>query len=348
VPSPDVLSWEDRVMRVEGLVAPGFEPVVEAVAGCGPGVSVAAFVRGRRVVDVWTEDLAANSLLCTWSAVKPVTGACLLLLVERGAVALDDPVTWVWPELGDDRLLVRHLLSHTAGRVTVPDVPLTDWDRSIAALASMAPDWPPGMVLCEHAQTFGHLIGEVVRRVDGRSLGRFLADEITAPLRLDLHVGLGDDDLPRVADTVGLDPVWWAAARGTPGSVRSRAMGPWCDVNERIWRQAELPAVNGHATARALAGFWQAFLDFRLPHGVDRPEASGYDLFVADEVTWTLAGGRVDGPDIGMGGLGGQWAAARPALHLAWAFLTTHVGDDQRAQRVEHALVRALATPPAP
>ena len=138
-------------MRVDGSVANGYEVVVDALAGCGSGVAVAAFVDGRRVVDVWTGDLFGDSLVCTWSAIKPVAGACLLLLVDRGRIGFDDPVVSTWPELGDDRLLVRHLLTHTAGRVTVPDVPLVDWDRSVAALAAMQPDWPPGAVVCEHA-----------------------------------------------------------------------------------------------------------------------------------------------------------------------------------------------------
>jgi CubicO group peptidase (beta-lactamase class C family) len=327
---------------VAGTVAPGYEGVAAAVASCGPGVTVAAFVRGQLVVDVWTDDLAARSLLCTWSAVKPITGACLLQLVERGAVSLDDRVVSVWPEVGDERLLIRHLLSHTAGRVSVPDVALTDWDRSTAALAAMAPDWPPGEVVCEHAQTFGHLVGEVVRRIDGRTLGRFLAEEITGPLGLDVHVGVADDDLGRVADTVGLDRAGWAAIGGPPGSVRSRALGPWVDINDRAWRGAELPSVNGHATARGLAGFWQAFLDGGLPRHVGQPAVTGHDRFVDETVTWTLAGGRIDGADIGMGGLGGQWAAARPPAGLAWAFLTTHAGDSERAQRVEDALVAAV------
>jgi CubicO group peptidase (beta-lactamase class C family) len=293
---------------------------------------------------VWSTDLSCDSLVCAWSAMKPVVGPCLLWLVERGRIGLDDPVAATWPELGDDRLLVRHLLTHTAGLVTVPNAPLVDWDRSVAELARLEPDWPPGEVVCEHAMTFGHLVGEVVRRVDGRSLGRFLADELTRPLGLDVQVGVGDADLRRVADTVGLDRTWWAAARGEPGSVRHRALGPWIDVNQRTWRTAEVPAVNGHATARGLASFWQAFVDGRLPTQVGDAGVSGHDRFVDDEVTWTLAGGQIDGPDIGMGGLGGQWAAARPSLGLAWAFLTTRIGDHERAQTVEDALVDAART----
>jgi CubicO group peptidase (beta-lactamase class C family) len=305
-------------------------------------VAVAAFVAGRRVVDVWTDDLSEESLLCTWSAVKPVTGACLLTLVERGRIGLDDPVVSVWPELADDRLLVRHLLTHAAGRVTVPAVALTDWDGSVRALAAQPADWPAGHAVCEHAQTFGHLVGEVVRRVDGRSLGRFLREELAGPLGLDLHIGLGPAELARVSDTVGVDQVWWSAARGERGSPRYRAMGLWVDVNATAWRRAEIPAVNGFSTARGLASFWRAFLDGRLPPGVGVPGVSGHDLFVDEHVTWTLAGGRLDGPDVGMGGLGGQWAAARPSRGLAWAFLTNRMGDHDRAQRVEDALVAVL------
>lgn len=329
-------------MRVDGTVAPGYEGVRGALEACGGGVTVAAFVGGELVVDLWSDDLRRDSLLCTWSTVKPVVGACLLLLVERGRLGLDDPVVGVWPEVGDERLCVRHLLSHTAGRASVPAVALTDWDATVTALAAQPPDWPPGEVLCEHAMTFGHLVGEVVRRVDGRPFGRFLVDEITGPLGLDVHVGLGDAELARVADTVGLDRSWWKSAGRAPGSVRQRALGPWVDVNDPAWRQAEIPAVNGHATARGLAAFWQAHLDGRLPSGLDQPGATGHDHFVDYEVTWTLAGGRLDGPDVGMGGLGGQWAAARPSAGLAWAFLTSHVGDHDRAIRVEEALLAAV------
>jgi CubicO group peptidase (beta-lactamase class C family) len=330
-------------VRVEGVVAAGYETVGQTVAGCGPGVAVAAFAGGRRVVDVWTDDLSERSLLCTWSAVKPVTGACLLTLVERGRIGLDDPVVSVWPDLADDCLRVRHFLTHTAGRVTVPGVALTDWDRSVDALAAQPPDWCPGEVVCEHALTFGHLVGEVVHRVDRRSLGQFLRAELADPLGLDVHIGLGPAELARVSDTVGLDRAWWAAARGEQGSPRYRAMGPWFDVNDPAWRSAEIPAVNGFATARGLASFWQAYLDGRLPAGVGEPGVSGHDLFVDEDVTWTLSGGRIDGPDVGMGGLGGQWAAARPSLGLAWAFLTNRIGDHDRAQRVEDALVPAVA-----
>ncbi len=330
-------------MTVQGTLAAGFEGVAEAVASCGRGVTVAAMLDGETVVNLWTDDLAADSLVCTWSSVKPVTGACLLLLVERGLIGLDDAVVSVWPEIGDERMLVRHALTHTAGRITVPDAPLTDWAASTAALAAQPADWPPGEVLCEHALTFGHLVGEIVRRVDGRSLGTFFREELAAPLGLDIAIGVADADLGRVADTVGLDRAWWAGACGPVGEPRQRSLGAWFDVNDVAWRQAEVPAVNGHATARGLARFWQAFLDGRLPSGLGEPGAIGVDRFVGSEVTWSLAGGRAEGEEVGMGGLGGQWGGASRADRLAWAFLTTHVGDHDRADAVERALLTAVA-----
>ena len=129
-----------------------------------------------------------------------MTGACLFLMVERGLVGLDQPVTQVWPELGDERLLVRHVLTHTAGRISVPaGVDLTDWEASVAALAAAEPGWPPGEKMCEHAKTFGHLMGKIVRRVDGRTVGRVLDEEFARPLGLDVHIDVRPQDEDRVA-----------------------------------------------------------------------------------------------------------------------------------------------------
>lgn len=280
---------------IRGFIAPGFEGVAESVAACGPGVAVAAFVAGELVVDVTTEPLSPASLVHAWSAIKPMTGACVLLVVERGLLELDQTVASVWPELDDPDLLVRHVLTHTAGRITCPDADLTDWDATVAALAAQPADARPGELICEHAVT------------------------------------------------VGLTDRWWADAGGDPTSLRARSLGPQPHVNGDAWRTAEIPAVNGHATALGLATWYQRLLEGRLPPLVDAAGVTGHDVFVEGEVTWTLAGGRIDGPDIGMGGLGGQWAAARPDRQLAWAFLTTRVGDFDRAQRVEDALLAALA-----
>ena len=207
---------------VDGSVAPGYEPVAEVLSACGPGTAVAARVGGRLVVDIWTSDLTEQSLICTWSAIKPVTGACLLVLVDRGQIGLDDRVTGVWPDVDDDRLLVRHLLTHTAGRVTVPDVPLVDWDGSVAALAA-------------HGAGLGAGRGGVRARPDVRSprrRGRASCRRSVArplPGRRARRARSGS-----TSTSVSPTPIsrgsptrwasiaaWWATARGDPASVRA-------------------------------------------------------------------------------------------------------------------------------
>lgn len=271
------------VIIVDGETAPGFEPmrtalsrVVEALGNAG-GAAVAAFVEGRPVVDLWGGSLGPDSLVHTWSAVKPVAGSCLLHLISLDRLSLDDPVVKVWPELSageDGRLRIRHLLAHAAGLTTVPGpatgASLLDWNGMVAGLTAAEPDWLPGEGVGEHAFTFGHLVGEVVRRVDGRSLGRYLDDELTGPLGLDIHIGVGDSDLERVADTVGLTEPWWEEQRGPPASLRRRAFPDGVNeslVNSEVWRRGEVPAVNGHATARGLAMFYLRLLEGRLPAG---------------------------------------------------------------------------------
>jgi CubicO group peptidase (beta-lactamase class C family) len=339
---------------VAGTVAAGYEPVREALArvsqdqGNG-GIAVAAIADGQPVVDLWAGEVGRDSLLHTWSAIKPVVGTCLLLLAARGVVALDDPVARYWPEMRaarNGRMRIHDVLCHAAGLVSVPPPgiasALIDWEGTCDRLAAAVPDWEPGSAVGEHALTYGHLVGELVRRIDGRTVGRFLTDELAVPFGLDLHVGLSDADLPRAADTRGLTPEWWEARRGEPGSLRARALGTGVDgrlVNSAEWRRAEVPAVNGHATARGLASFYALLLAGELPPEVGTVGRSGWDLILGGPTSWTLAGGGIDEAEVGMGGVGGQWACARPADNLAWAFLTTVMGDHDRAETVERALL---------
>jgi CubicO group peptidase (beta-lactamase class C family) len=340
---------------VEGLVAPGFEGVRAALGRTvglaeGDGAAVAAFVHGRPVVDLWAGAVPERGLVHTFSAVKPFAATSVLLLVERGHLRLDDPVVRWWPELGaagKDGIVVAHLLAHQAGLATVPGpvAGLLDHAATATALAAATPDWVPGRAHGEHALTYGNLLNELVGRVDGRSLGRLLAEELAGPLGLDVHVGVPAADVGRVVDVVGATPVWWAERRGEPGSLRWRALGAGVDgelINSAAWRTGAVPAMNGHATARALAAFYVAVLDGRIPATVAQAAMSGPDLVLGTDVTWTLGSLQLDDVELGMGGAGGNYAGARPALGLAWAFITTRMGTSERAESVERALLEAI------
>jgi CubicO group peptidase (beta-lactamase class C family) len=184
------------------MTAAGFEPVRDAVAQVleaqnAGGVAVAAIVDGQPVVDLWAGDVGRETLIHTWSAIKPMVGTCLLLLVDRGHIALDDVVVRFWPELGaarDSQLRVGDVLCHAAGLASLPlsgtAASLLEWDRTCERLAIAEPDWQPGSAVGEHALTYGHLVGELVDRVDGRSIGRFLAEELAGPTGLTCMSGL--------------------------------------------------------------------------------------------------------------------------------------------------------------
>jgi CubicO group peptidase (beta-lactamase class C family) len=273
--------------QVQGTVAAGFEPVRTAFAANFArfgevGAACCVYLDGRRVVDLWggradeTTGRAwrEDTLVPVFSTTKIATAVCAHLLAERGKLDLDVPVARYWPEFaaeGKKNIPVRWLLSHRAGlpalekRFTMDGVQA--WDPIVAALAAQRPVWEPGAAHGYHARTFGWLIGEVVRRVTGRSLGTFFAEEVAGPLGLDFWIGLPAEFEPRVARLIppqpptGIDPDALSApirrmleARSDPNSLSSRALTlPELDDNSRAVHAAEIPGHNGIATARSLA-----------------------------------------------------------------------------------------------
>lgn len=183
------------------------------------GCAVGAYVDGVKVVDLWCGSAgdrpwAEDTLAVMFSATKGVTALCAQILYSRGLLDLDAPVTEYWPEYGQagkEKTLVRHLLNHRAGVVSFPRYwevlgrdasGLADWRLVVEQLAAAPPSFPPGTRRRYHALTYGFLVGEVIRRIDGRTPGRFFADEVAGPLGLDLHIGAPADVLPRVAATL--------------------------------------------------------------------------------------------------------------------------------------------------
>src|SRR3712207_6486706 len=201
-----------------------------------------------------------------YSVTKPFAAVCVLVLVERGLVDLDSPMQRYWPGLRAPAS-VRDVLSHRAGLVVLdeeaPEEAFYDWTLLCSMLARQEPAWVPGTAQGESALFYGHLLGEVVRRVDGRTLGRFLREEVCGPHGLDFHIGLGDEELARVADLTGFDAAFLAAQAGSLELYRRGIANPPGARDPRVlngerWRRAEVPAVNGHGTARAVAGFYAA------------------------------------------------------------------------------------------
>src|SRR5262249_37175137 len=150
-----------------------------------------------------------DTLVLVWSCTKGAVALCAHVLASRGLLDLDEPVSRYWPEFaaaGKDAVTVRMLLDHQAGlpaiRTTLRPGGLYDWDYMTQTLAAQEPFWTPGTRQGYHASTFGHLVGEVVRRASGRSLDRFFRDEISGPLGIDFHIGLPPGDVPRVAPTI--------------------------------------------------------------------------------------------------------------------------------------------------
>ncbi|MFF8192152.1 serine hydrolase domain-containing protein [Streptomyces bobili] len=393
-------------MDVHGTVTAGFEPVREAFARnfevLGErGAAVAVYRDGRKVVDLWggSRDVdggAPASGGTPWerdtaqivrSATKGVAAAVLLMLWQRGELDLDAPVGAYWPAYktaGKDRTLVRDVLAHRAG-VPVLDRPLTpaeaaDPDRGAAAVAAQAPAWEPGTDHGYHAQTYSWLTGELIRRVSGRTVGAWIADEIAEPAGADLWLGLpererarvgrvGQTEAPPQAGALRTRPKRAVAdAYADPGSLTRRAFAaitPLPDENDPAYRAAALPASNGIATADGLARFYASLIG----------EVDGNRPLFAPETLEAARGQRSAGADrvlvvstrFGLGymlhgsaspllspaafghpGRGGPLGFADPESGIAFGYVTNGFRSSVTADPRAQALLRAVRTATTP
>ena len=361
-------------MDVSGRVDTRFEPVrerfAEVIRGqAGTGAAFAAFCDGRLVADLWggwadlerARPWAEGSLVQPYSVSKPFVAVCALRLAEAGRLDLDAPVQRYWPEFRA-QATVRQILSHQAGVVALdepaPTEAFYDWNRMCALLASQDPAWEPGTAHGESALFYGHLAGELVRRVDGRGPGRFLREEVCGPAGLDFFFGLLPAEQARVADLTGLDAGFRAAGvAGRPALYRRAITNPpgaqdGPVVNGPAWREAEVPAVNGHGTARAVAGFYQALaagglLSPGMLAEAVTPQCAGVDLVFGEKNAWGLGFG-IDDDSYGMGGLGGNYGGFCTSGGYAVGFVTGSVGSFDRADALENTLRDCLGLPPLP
>jgi CubicO group peptidase (beta-lactamase class C family) len=318
---------------VEGHCDARFAPLRELfeasfARGEEVGAAIAFVLDGEIVADLWgghrdaacTLPWTRDTLVNTYSTTKGMTAICAHQLVERGLLDLDAPVAQYWPEFAQadkGRIPVRWLLSHQAGlpaiRKPLPADAIFDWTAITSALAEQAPWWEPGTRHGYHALTFGHLVGEVIRRVSGKSVGAHFREHVAGPLGADFHIGLDAADDARVAEMIGsLVPP--APAPGAPeipgplgqflrdmndpstmaGAAFNNPPGRSDRVNTREWRGAEVPAANGHGTARALARIYGALSRGGTQDGVHLLSRESIDRARTEQA---------QGPDAVLGGL---------------------------------------------
>ncbi|MFD5174316.1 serine hydrolase domain-containing protein [Nocardia sp. NPDC058379] len=244
----------------------------ELDGGAEVGAALCVTVDGEPVLDLWggwadpdkTRRWGADTLVNVFSVTKTMTALCALLLVDRGELDLDARVAAYWPEFaanGKDAILVRHLLSHTSGvsgwEKPIELADIYDTEAAAARLATQAPWWEPGTASGYHAINYGHLIGELVRRITGRSLGRFFAEELAGPLGADFHIGTGPEHADRIATLIPPELPEFDLSTLDQDSVLIKTLtSPWLEIGETAtpaWRAAEIGGTNGHGNARSVA-----------------------------------------------------------------------------------------------
>jgi CubicO group peptidase (beta-lactamase class C family) len=356
--------------HVDGFVAPGLEPVAHEFERNFRergelGASFAAMRDGEVLVDLWggvadrvrRQPWERETLQVIFSGTKGIVAVCLLMLIDRGRLDLDDRVQRHWPEFaanGKAGVTVRDVVSHTA-RLPGIAVPLAiedlPDDRCMAQLlADQAQLDDPRAARCYHALTYGWLCGELIRRVDGRSVGRFVAEEIAAPLGLEIFIGLPPELEPRVSrleladnwgasgafDPTGTDDLLRTVWANPP--VWTAARFPW---NDPRYHQAEIPGAGGIGTSRALASLYASLdrllsqasltlgrteLERRHEPLLDEPQAFGIGFELQTEH-------RAYGPPanaFGHTGAGGSIHGAWPTERVGFSYAMNLMRDDQQ------------------
>lgn len=386
------------VPAIEGTCDARFEGVREAFArnfaeSGELGASVAMALGGELVVDLWaghvdrdrTQPWERDTLVLVYSSTKGMVSLAAHMLADRGLIDFEAPVAEVWPEFaqgGKESLPLRYLLTHQAGLPVVDEeLPVgaeLEWDIMAGALARHAPVWEPGEKTGYHAATFGWLVGEVIRRVDGRSVGTFIREEIAEPLGVEFLLGFGPEKDDRVSDLhlaqVPAEelPSLAAAALLEPTSLAARAFniaprGPNKGRNSRAYRGSEQPGSNGHTNARALAtiygalgsgGTWQGhrLLSEEAIQLAGTPQLEGRDIILQTPVRRTL-GFMMPVPGLpdprgenafGHAGMGGSLGFCDPDRGLGFGYAmnqmwtNTLAADDPRANGLMQAVYDSL------
>ncbi len=365
--------------KINGFCDDRFAAVGNALQGLldrgeDVGASVAVAHHGDLVVDLWggfcdearRVPWERNTIVNVMSTTKTMVNLCVLLLVDRGELDLGAPVARYWPEFaaaGKGDVLVRHLLGHTAGLPSwehdVRPADLADWERCTETLAAQAPQWEPGTRSGYHALTQGFLIGEVIRRITGETVGAFFRAELARPLGADFWIGLPAEHDARVSPLIAPPDESETAPPGAPRVAARALFNPpvtAATTATDFWRRSEVPAANGHGNARAIAtvqalvsGRGQArgrrLLSERAVARIFEEQANGVDLVLLTPVRWGIGYGLSSesmpiGPQACQwGGHGGSVVLSDLAtgLTIAYAMNRMQTEDDWRGTQVINA-----------
>jgi CubicO group peptidase (beta-lactamase class C family) len=372
---------------ISGTVAPQFARVRAAfennfIEHGEPGAAVAVTLNGNPVVDIWGgwKDRAReqvwerDTLVNFFSVSKALCTACMLRLVDAGSLDLDKPVARVWPEFaqaGKEKITSRQVLSHRAGlpaiKEELKDGAMLDWGLMTAALARTPAWWEPGTAHGYHVNTFGFLLGEIVRRVSGKSIGTMLREEIAVPLGADVHIGLPETEHARTAEY--LWPTTSGSSQGMPDAAQEMRWKTYWNppgfsgagwVNTKAWRLAEIPSTNGHGTARGVARFYSALALGGTIDGVrvaseaalkaaTTEHSAGFDLINQRPSRFGL-GFQLTQPERPLGpnggafghfGAGGSLGYCDPEAGIAFAYVTNDMGPRWQNPR-NRALIDAV------
>jgi CubicO group peptidase (beta-lactamase class C family) len=375
--------------EVQGTVDERFKEVRDTLVanlsnGADVGASVAVWLEGQLVVDIWggwadearTRAWERDTITNVWSTTKTMTALCALILADAGELDLDAPVDRYWPEFAAGGkggvVLVRHLMAHTAGLpgwsepMTTGD--LYDWEKATSLLAAQEPWWEPGTASGYHAVTQGYLVGEVIRRITGQTLGTFFRERVAEPLGADFHIGLNSSEFHRVANVIPPPPYNLESmpigdqALRVLGNPMLSAEASWTEA----WRKAEIPAANGHGNARSVATVQAAIANGGEAGGIrllsaatcDRileEQAYGTDLVLGVPIKFGIGYG-LPSPEMPIspsgracfwGGWGGSVIVIDMDKHLSVAYMMNKMGEglvgDERGAGLVLAAYTALA-----
>lgn len=376
-------------MEINGTVNDGWAPVKEAFAANfanATELGASAFIthKGAPVVDIWAgarapsgEPWEQDTIVNVYSTTKTMAALSLMMLVDRGLVDVHAPVATYWPEFaanGKEAITVAQVMSHQTGLAgfepALTPTDLYDWDLCVENLAAMAPWWEPGTASGYHLVSHGYLIGEIVRRVDGRSIGTFFREEVAGPLGADFHIGFGPEHDDRCGELVPPDmgdrtgDMMALGADSVPVKAFLSCPLTGSEPRSRDWRAAEIPAAGGFGNARSVGRVHSALACGGTIDGVTlmKPETvamiteeqcAGDDLVLMGPINFGLgfglSGDAMPLPNSSCfywGGWGGSIAIIDPENQLTATYVMNHMEadllGDQRGGSVVLAAYGAL------